>query len=192
TGSMEGTESIGRHLQEGVRHHETIAAFGARRFALRRFEAANRATAETTTRRGLLAALQVPLTQVLLFGALGALVVVLTGSVQRGELTVGEMVAFLTLVALAATPAQLLPAAYAMYRQAAAAALRIESLAAGAGALADEGRGPSAVGSAAVGVWGEATDAEPAFVVTDLAAGLDEARPVISGLDVTLPRRGLV
>lgn len=192
TGSMEGTESLGRHVQEGVRHHETIAAFGARAFALRRFEAANRATAETTSRRSLLAALQVPLTQVLLFGALGALVVVLTGSVQRGELTVGEMVAFLTLVALAATPAQLLPAAYAMYRQAAAAALRIESLAAGAGALADEGRGPSAVGSAAVGVWGEATDAEPAFVVTDLAAGLDEARPVISGLDVTLPRRGLV
>ena len=190
TGSMEGTESIGRHLQEGVRHHETIAAFGARRFALRRFEAANRATAETTTRRGLLAALQVPLTQVLLFGALGALVVVLTGSVQRGELSVGEMVTFLTLVALAATPAQLLPAAYAMYRQAEAAARRIESLAANTAPA--ELAVPPATGSATVSLRGLFAGAGDVLGARGLAAGVDPARPVISGLDMSLPASGLV
>lgn len=190
TGSMEGTESIGRHLQEGVRHHETIAAFGARRFALRRFEAANRATAETTTRRSLLAALQVPLTQVLLFGALGALVVVLTGSVQRGELSVGEMVTFLTLVALAATPAQLLPAAYAMYRQAEAAARRIESLAANTAPA--ELAVPPATGSATVSLRGLFAGAGDVLGARGLAAGVDPARPVISGLDMSLPASGLV
>lgn len=200
-GSMEGTESLGRHVQEGIRHHETIAAFGARAFAMRRFEVANQATAETTSRRSLLAALQVPLTQVLLFGALGALVVVLTGSVQRGELSIGEMVAFLTLVALAATPAQLLPAAYAMYRQAAAAARRIEALA--SAASPHDGDGPDyrasgdgaehrRAGSASIAVSGGAHDAEPGLVATDLAAGVDDSRPVVTGLDVTLPRRGLV
>ncbi len=191
TGSMEGTESIGRHLQEGVRHHETIAAFGARRFALRRFEAANRATADTTTRRSLLAAVQVPLTQVLLFGALGALVVVLTGSVQRGELSVGELVTFLTLVALAATPAQLLPAAYAMYRQAEAAARRIESLAA-TGVPAEEGYAEAnAMASTAVRVKGP-LGAGGALGARGLAAGVDPSRPVVSGLDVSLPATGLV
>ncbi len=201
-GSMEGTEELGRHVQEGVRHHETVAAFGARRFLLERFEVANRHTARTTARRSLLAALQVPLTQVLLFGALGALVVVLTGSVQRGELSVGQMVAFLTLVALAATPAQLLPAAYAMYRQAAAAAGRVEALA--------RGRGPAPSGAVAVaGSEGDSdelvSERGPVQVrvsggpatrgslrLVDLSAGHQTGSPVVSGLNTLLPERGLV
>src|SRR5690606_22322626 len=95
-GSMEGTEALGRHIQEGVKHHETVAAFGARPFMLRRFDAVNRLTAAAGARRSLLAGLQVPVTQVLLYGALGAVVVVLAGGVRRGEMTVGQMVSFLT------------------------------------------------------------------------------------------------
>src|SRR5690606_9505661 len=76
--------------------------------------------------------------------ALGAVVVVLAGGVRRGQLTVGEMVSFLTLVALAAAPAQLLPAAYAMYRQARAAALRVEALVGGAGSGREAGSAAAA------------------------------------------------
>ncbi len=222
-GSMEGTEALGRHIQEGVRHHETVAAFGARRFMLRRFDAVNRATAAAGARRSLLAGLQVPVTQVLLYGALGAVVVVLAGGVRRGELSVGEMVSFLTLVALAAAPAQLLPAAYAMYRQASAAARRVEALArrrveeaggeppgpaAGArvtAAAAARLATPAGPGGAAVraGPGGAAVLAAPghdptmplreapALRLRGLATGFDPSRPVMTGLDLDLPARGL-
>lgn len=184
-GSMEGTEALGRHLQEGVRHHETVAAFGARSFMLRRFEAANRSTAAAGARRSLLAALQVPVTQVLLYVALGAVVVVLAGGVRRGQLTVGEMVSFLTLVALAAAPAQLLPAAYAMYRQARAAALRVEALVGGAGSGREAGSAAAADPAPRSGGTGAG------LAVRGLATGFDPDRPVLSGLDLELPGRGL-
>ncbi|HEX7041260.1 MAG TPA: ABC transporter ATP-binding protein [Trueperaceae bacterium] len=218
-GSMEGTEALGRHIQEGVRHHETVAAFGARRFMLRRFDAVNRSTAAAGARRSLLAGLQVPVTQVLLYGALGAVVVVLAGGVRRGELTVGEMVSFLTLVALAAGPAQLLPAAYALYRQAAAAARRVEALArerqpaegapsdATRPSGADAGRAAEPAGPTAPGPEvGSAADASGparpvptpapgaaghALSLRGLATGFDAERPVLTGLDLDLPPRGL-
>ena len=226
-GSMEGTEALGRHIQEGVKHHETVAAFGARPFMLRRFDAVNRLTAAAGARRSLLAGLQVPVTQVLLYGALGAVVVVLAGGVRRGEMTVGQMVSFLTLVALAAAPAQLLPAAYALYRQAAAAARRVEALAsgrpaavtpgAGSGAPAADGaahatgavlrstlagarRGPAAVGEpasrgaaegAGAAEGGAAQAQPPALSLRGLATGFDAARPVLTGVDLDLPPRGL-
>lgn len=198
SGSMEGAEDLGRHIQEGVRHHETVAAFGARRFMLRRFDAANRRTAAAGARRSLLAGLQVPVTQVLLYGALGALVVVLAGGVRRGELTVGEMVSFLTLVALAAAPAQLLPAAYAMYRQASAAAKRVEALAhtrpaPGAGPQRPLGSTASAAASRTVAPTGVAGQAGhvPALSLRGLSTGFDAARPVMAGLDLDLPPHGL-
>ncbi|HZJ10537.1 MAG TPA: ABC transporter ATP-binding protein [Trueperaceae bacterium] len=128
TGSLEGTEALGKHLQEGLKHHETVVAFGARRFMLERLERDNRATANAMARRSLLAGAQVPLAQVMLFAAAGALVYFLVGGVQRGELSVGQVVSFLTLVALAATPSQLLPQAYALYKQARSAATRLAAL----------------------------------------------------------------
>ena len=126
TGSLEGTEALGKHLQEGLKHHETVVAFGARRFMLGRLERDNRATAAAMAKRSLLAGAQVPLAQVMLFAAVGALVYFLVGGVQRGDLSVGQVVSFLTLVALAATPSQLLPQAYALYKQARAAAAEVQ------------------------------------------------------------------
>ena len=128
TGSLEGTEALGKHLQEGLKHHETVVAFDARRFMLERFERDNRTTAKAMARRSLLAGAQVPLAQVMLFAAVGALVYFLVAGVQRGELSIGQVVSFLTLVALAATPSQLLPQAYALYKQARAAATRLAAL----------------------------------------------------------------
>src|SRR5690606_37995861 len=40
--SMAQSEAVGRHLQEGLKHHELVRAFGARRFMQARFEPANR------------------------------------------------------------------------------------------------------------------------------------------------------
>src|SRR5690606_20441353 len=158
--------------------------------------------------------LQVPVTQVLLYGALGAVVVVLAGGVRRGELSVGEMVSFLTLVALAAAPAQLLPAAYAMYRQASAAARGVEALArrrveeaggeppgpaAGArvtAAAAARLATPAGPGGAAV-LAAPGHDPTmplreaPALRLRGLATGFDPSRPVMTGLDLDLPARGL-
>ena len=180
--SLEGTESLARHVQEGLRHHETIAAFGAARFMQRRFAAANLATGRAMTRRSLIAALQVPLTQVLVFAAVGVLVYFLVGGVQRGETSVGEVVAFLTLVALAATPAQLLPQGYALYRQARAAAARLEELAVPAHR---DGSGERVARSVPV--------ADGAGLeLRDLSIGYDGGATVVAGMDYRFPARGLV
>jgi ATP-binding cassette subfamily B protein len=127
--SQAGTEELGANLQEGLRHHETVRAFGATGFMLARFRPVNRRTAAAMSRRGALAALQIPATQLLTFAALGALVAVLAASAARGAMTVGEIVSFITLVALLSTPAQLLPRGVAMLQQASAAAGRLRALA---------------------------------------------------------------
>ncbi|HEX7004827.1 MAG TPA: ABC transporter ATP-binding protein [Trueperaceae bacterium] len=128
TRSQAGTEEIGGHLQEGFRHHETLRAFGATHFILGRFREANERTAAAMSRRSFLAAAQIPTTQVLAFVALGVLVAILARAAARGEMTVGQIVSFITLVALLATPAQLLPKSVAMAQQAAAAAKRLGAL----------------------------------------------------------------
>ena len=127
--SMAQSEEVGRHLQEGLRHQELVRAFGARAFMLRRFEPANLAVQRAMSQRSLIAGLQVPLTQVLVFTAIGVLVVFLVAGVERGAMTVGDVIAFITLVALASTPTQLLPHGYALMRQAAAAEERLAKLA---------------------------------------------------------------
>ena len=126
--SQAGTEEIGGHLQEGLRHHETLRSFGATEFILGRFRPANDRTASAMSRRSLLAAAQIPTTQVLAFGALGVLVAILAASAARGAMTVGQIVSYITLVALLATPAQILPKSVAMAQQAAAASRRLRRL----------------------------------------------------------------
>lgn len=126
--SMAQSEEVGRNLQEGLKHHELVRAFGASSYMLQRFQPANKAVERALSQRSLIAGLQVPITQVLVFAAIGVLVTFLVAGVGRGVMTVGDVIAFVTLVALAATPTQLLPHGYSMYRQAAAAARRLEEL----------------------------------------------------------------
>jgi ATP-binding cassette subfamily B protein len=128
--SQAGTEELGAHLQEGLRHQESIRAFDAAEFMLARFSRANSSTAAAMSRRGVLAATQVPATQILAFAALGVLVAVLSSSAARGAMSVGEIVTYVTLIALLATPLQLLPRGVAMWQQARAAAVRLRELAA--------------------------------------------------------------
>lgn len=215
--SMSQSEEVGRHLQEGLRHHELVRAFGARRFMLDRFGPANRAVQRAMTQRSLIAGLQTPLTQVLVFGAIGVLVVFLVNGVTRGAMSVGDVIAFLTLVALAATPTQLLPHGYAHLRQAAAAAERLNALVAGGsvganstsavdvagGALAvpaDEAAAVSGAPAQATSMGPvtfqrratAAAGAAPLFHLHDVAYAYPGGSAVLAGVELSLPHRGLV
>lgn len=192
TRSQESTEDLGRHLQEGFRHHETVRAFAADTLMLERFESANRRTAREMASRSLLAGVQTPVTQLLLFAAVGLLVAVLATSVGRGSMSSGQVVSFVTLVALLATPAQLLPKGYAMAREAGAAARRLRELAApepahpvrveeARGATRDRGRGEE-----------EPNEGADGLLLETLSFAYEPQRPVLRELDLRLPRQGLV
>ncbi len=174
--SQAGTEALGRHLQEGLRHHETVRAFDAQELMLRRFEPENRRTARAMSARSLVGGGQVPLTQVMLFAAVGLLVVVLAASVARGAMTSGQLVSFVTLVALMATPMQLLPKGYAMLRQAAAAAARLEAL-----ARAPRPRSPAAVARVGVGLE-----------LDEVSFAYPDTGQVLHALRLLFPATGLV
>ncbi|CAN5749581.1 N/A [soil metagenome] len=123
-----GVERVGARLQEAFRHHETVRAFSADAFVADRLAPDNLATERAMTRRTALAALQVPVTQILVFVAIGGLVALLAGRVAAGLVTTGQVVSFITLVALLATPAQLLPKVLALAQQARAAWRRLGEL----------------------------------------------------------------
>ncbi|MDZ7708134.1 MAG: ABC transporter ATP-binding protein [Trueperaceae bacterium] len=156
-----GSEAVVAHLQEGLRQHAVVRAFDAEPFMLRRFASANEATRRAASRRGLLSALQVPATQIAVFAALAGLVALLAGRAAAGSMSVGGVLEYLTLVALLATPAQLLPRGYALARQAEAAGRRLV-------ALADRVPGDDAPDRPALG---------------DDAPGLDAPDPDTPGLD---------
>ena len=121
-------EQVGARLQEGVRHREVLRAAGALGFARARFAPYDVAVERALARRTAWAAVPTPVAQLLVFGALAALIAWLVRAVAEGRATTGELVAYLTLVALLATPAQLLPKALALLQQARAAAARLRAL----------------------------------------------------------------
>ncbi len=121
-------ERLGARLQEHTRLRETLRAFDAFAFAARRFAPTNRAVEAAMAARVRWAALPAPVSQQLVFVAIGGLVAWLAQGVVAGRTTTGELVGFVTLVALLGTPAQLLPKALAMWQQARAAAYRLRSL----------------------------------------------------------------
>jgi ABC-type multidrug transport system fused ATPase/permease subunit len=193
--AQDRTEAIGGHLQEGLKHHDVVRAFRAEGFMVRRFDQANRHAARAVARRNLLAAVPVPLSQTLLFAALGVLVTVLARSAAAGRMTVGEVVGYVTLVALLATPSQLLPRAFALLRQAGAARNRLAAL------VADE---EAPVGATALGGAGPTTDlvagggppagqgARAGLTLDRVVFGYDERAWVLTDTSAALPERGLV
>ena len=121
-------EETSAHLQEGLAQLEVVRSFGLERFLLERFETANAGAARAQASRTRWAALQTPLAQALGFAALAGLLLYLTRSVQNGVMSLGEVGAFVTLLALLSTPAQLLPRAYAHLQSARAGATRLLEL----------------------------------------------------------------
>ena len=126
--AQELLEETSAHLQEGLAQREVVRAFGLEAFLLRRFGGANHGAARAQTARARWSALQTPLAQVLGFVALALLLLFLTRSVQNAQMTLGEVGAFVTLLALLSTPAQLLPRGYALLQNARAAAARLTEL----------------------------------------------------------------
>jgi ATP-binding cassette subfamily B protein len=179
--SQVGTEALGRHIQEGLKHHETVRAFDATSMMLERFEPENRRTARAMAQRSLISGAQIPITQVLLFAAVGLLVVLLAGSVERGAMSAGQLVSFVTLVALLSTPAQLLPKGYALLREAQAAGKRLRSLAIPAAPRAVTPDRPCSGPTTGHGLE---------------LAGISFAYPdgpwVLTGIEASLPEHGLV
>lgn len=171
------TENIGKHLQEGLRHHDTVRAFGAERFMLGRMQPDNARTVHSLAQRSKLAALQTPIVQVLVFGAVAVLLFVLVRALQAGETTTGELVTFVGLVALLATPVQMLPQAYALFRQARGAATRLYD-------LAEEI--PVHVADA------PSTPGTRGLVMRDVSFAYPDGTAVLSGVNMELPERGLV
>jgi ABC-type multidrug transport system fused ATPase/permease subunit len=126
--SQASLEHLGSTLQEGFKHHTLIRSFLADGFMLRRIASANDHSITMLSRRNLLLSLQVPLAQLLIFVVLGGLLALLLQRVTRGSMTTGELVSYVTLVALMSTPAQLLPRAYATLMQARGASKRLKEL----------------------------------------------------------------
>ena len=123
-----GLERVGARLQEAFRHHETVRTFAADAFMAERLDRDNRATERAMARRTTFAALQVPVSQVLVFAAIAALVALLAQRAATGAITIGQVVTFITLVALLAAPSQMLPKSVALAQQARAAWRRLATL----------------------------------------------------------------
>ncbi len=128
--AQEHTETVGAHVQEGLRQLEVSRAFGLEGFLLGRLKPANVSLEAAQSERALWAGVQTPLAQVLGFAAIPALLFILAHSVHSGAMSLGQVTAYLTLLALISTPAQLLPRGYALLQQARAAAARLHALAA--------------------------------------------------------------
>ena len=128
TNVQTNTEEVGAHLQEGLKHREVARAFNLESFLLDRLRPANARTAHAQGTRARWAGAQTPLAQILGFAAVAVLLVILSRSVAAGRMSLGEVTAYLTLLALLSTPAQLLPRGYALLQSARAAATRLQAL----------------------------------------------------------------
>ncbi len=177
-----GLERVGARLQEAFRHHETVRTYAADAFVAERLARENRATERAMARRTALAALQVPVSQVLLFTALAALIALLVQRAATGVISTGQVVTFVTLVALLATPAQMLPRAVAMAQQARAAWRRLASLGEPAPATPEA---PTEHDEAATAV-------QPSLALVDLRLRVPGGPEVLRGADLTLPAPALV
>ena len=128
TNSQAALEAVGAHIQEGLKQRDVVQSFGLKKFLLGRLEPDNSQAQRFQAQRSFLVALQTPLAQILGFIAIALLLSILVRSVINQSMTIGQLSSYITLLALLATPAQLLPKAYAMLQQARAAAQRIHEL----------------------------------------------------------------
>jgi ATP-binding cassette, subfamily B, bacterial len=176
TRSQERLEQVGSSLQEGLKHHAVIRAFAANDFLLSRFRGFNEASQREQTRRNLFSSVQVPIAQLLTFGAVALLLTLMARSVVNQAMTVGQLVSYVTLVALLSTPVQLLPKAYAALQQARAARERLLEL------------------------WNLPVIASSPEIKPVVGNGLRlegvsfsyNAEPILQGLQFAFPKRGLV
>lgn len=121
-------ERLAGRMAEGFARLELIRALHLENFALTRFAESNRSGYRLGRTRAVLAALSLPLGQLSTTLLLGLLLVLGVAQVQRGAMSTGDLTAFLTLLALAVTPIQMLSRAGVIYAQGEGAAKRVQEL----------------------------------------------------------------
>lgn len=176
--SQDAFERVSSHLQEGFKHHPTVRALDLHWFMFGRLHKDSTRAEHLAARRTFLAALQIPVAQLLVFASLMVMIALLVARVNAGTLTTGEVVSYITLVALLSTPLQLLPKGYAMFKQASAAAVRLRALAAqGAEAYPRE---PLQI------------NPSPKLAIDTLHFAYPDGMPVFDGLTINVAGAGLV
>ncbi|MCS7069421.1 ABC transporter ATP-binding protein [Meiothermus sp.] len=121
-------ERLAGRMAEGFGRLELIRALNLEAFARARFRQSNQQQYRLGRTRSLIAALNLPLGQLATTTLLGLLLLMGVGAVQRGQLTPGDLTAFLTLLALAIAPLQLLSRVGTGFAQAEGAAARVVEL----------------------------------------------------------------
>ncbi len=175
---LERTEAVGSHLQEGLGQLEAARAFGLSGFLRARHARDSDALLRVQSARAAWAGAQTPASQVLGYLALAALLVILIQAVRQGNMSLGEVTSFITLVALLGTPLQLLPRAWAMLRQARAAARRLRQ-------LVPHGR------AAQAGPAGKVVP-EPVVMLDGVTFAYEPGTPVLQDVTLELAGPGLV
>jgi ATP-binding cassette subfamily B protein len=121
-------ERLAGRMAEGFARLELIRALNLQDFARARFHQSNQQQYRLGRTRVFIAALNLPLGQLVTTSLLGLLLFLGVGAVQRGEMTTGDLTAFLTLLALAVTPLQALSRVGTGFAQAEGAAARLVEL----------------------------------------------------------------
>lgn len=121
-------ERLAGRMAEGFGRLELIRALHLEDFALARFRQSNQQQYRLGRIRSLIAALNLPLGQLATTSLLGLLLFLGVGAVQRGQMTPGDLTAFLTLLALAIAPLQILSRVGTGFAQAEGAAARVVEL----------------------------------------------------------------
>lgn len=121
-------ERLAGRMAEGFGRLELIRALHLEDFALARFRQSNQQQYRLGRIRSLIGALNLPLGQLATTLLLGLLLFLGVGAVQRGQMTPGDLTAFLTLLALAVAPLQILSRVGTGFAQAEGAAARVVEL----------------------------------------------------------------
>jgi ATP-binding cassette subfamily B protein len=121
-------ERLAGRMAEGFARLELIRALHIGDFARNRFRYSNQQQYRLGRTRSLIAALNLPLGQLATTSLLGLLLFVGVGEVQRGQMTPGDLTAFLTLLALGITPLQTLSRIGIGFAQSEGAAARVVEL----------------------------------------------------------------
>lgn len=121
-------ERLAGRMAEGFGRLELIQALHLEDFALARFRQSNQQQYRLGLTRSLIGALNLPLGQLATTSLLGLLLFLGVGAVQRGQMTPGDLTAFLTLLALAIAPLQILSRVGTGFAQAEGAAARVVEL----------------------------------------------------------------
>ncbi len=121
-------ERLAGRMAEGFGRLELIRALHLQDFARARFRQSNQQQYRLGRTRSLIAALNLPLGQLATTLLLGFLLFLGIGAVQRGQMTPGDLTAFLTLLALTIAPLQLLSRVGTGFAQAEGAAARVVEL----------------------------------------------------------------